>query len=97
MRLEDNYFENAYKMRLNRYGNDYQSRLLGNRIKVFQDLLLKSIYRVDFEYAGREWPGILERYKQDETKTMQYLLTELELEMPGGTILNIPNQAGQDQ
>lgn len=91
------YYDNAYQMRLNRYGNDYQSRILGQRIKVFQNLLLKSIYRVDFEYEGQQWPGILERYKQNETKTLQYLLTELELKLPGGTILNIPDEEGNER
>ena len=44
-----NYFEDVYLKRLNRYGYDYQSRVQAQREKVFEDLLLKSVYRVDFE------------------------------------------------
>ena len=56
------YFEEVYLKRLNRYGYDYQSRE-----RVFEDLLLKSLYRVDFAYECKMHPGLLERYKQDET------------------------------
>ena len=47
-----NYFEDVYLKRLNRYGYDYQSRVQAQREKVFEDLLLKSVYRVDFEYEN---------------------------------------------
>ena len=70
-----NYFEDVYLKRLNRYGYDYQSRFQAQREETFEGLLLKSIYRVDFVYEDEMHPGLLERYKQDETETMQYLLT----------------------
>jgi hypothetical protein len=47
---------------------------------------MKSVYRVDFEYEGLQ-PGLLERYKQDETETRAYLLTRVKLNIPVGTIL----------
>jgi hypothetical protein len=62
-----NYFEDVYLKRLNRYGYDYQSRVQAQRERVFEDLLLKSLYRVDFVYECEMHPGLLERYKQDET------------------------------
>lgn len=87
-----NYFNDVYLKRLNRYGYDYQSRIQAQREKVFEDLLLKSIYRVDFEYNKEMQPGLLERYKQDETQLMQYLLTRVSLNIPNGTILMIPDK-----
>lgn len=92
-----NYFEDVYLKRLNRYGYDYQSRIQAQREEVFEGKLLKSVYRVDFEYEGELHPGTLERYKQDETETMQYLLTRVGLDMPSGTILMIPDKNMKEQ
>ena len=92
-----NYFEDVYLKRLNRYGYDYQSRVQAQREKVFEDLLLKSVYRVDFVYADEMHPGLLERYKQDETETLQYLLTRVGLDMPSGTVLMIPDKNNREQ
>ena len=91
------YFEDVYLKRLNRYGYDYQSRIQAQRERVFEDLLLKSLYRVDFVYADEMHPGLLERYKQDETETLQYLLTRVGLDMPSGTVLMIPDKNNREQ
>lgn len=90
--MNDNYYEDVYLKRLNRYGYDYQSRVQAQRERDFEGKLLKSIYRVDFEYAGENHPATLERYKQDETELLQYLLTRLSLNIPNGTILMIPDK-----
>ena len=82
------YFD-VYKQRLNRFGNDYQSRIQGAREYNFDLYLLKSVYRVDFEYKHCHHAASLERYKQDDTKTLQYLLTKVDLNIPNGTILEI--------
>ena len=87
-----NYFEDVYLKRLNRYGCDYQSRIQGQRERDFENKLLKSVYRVDFAYGGAMHPGTLERYKQNETEIMQYLLTRVSLDIPNGTILMIPDK-----
>lgn len=58
-----NYFEDIYKKRVNRYGTNYQDRILNQRKELFEKYLLKSIYRVDFLYNGEMVPGSLERYK----------------------------------
>lgn len=92
-----NYFEDIYLKRLNRYGYDYQARVQAQREKVFEDLLLKSVYRVDFEYEQEMHPALLERYKQDETQLMQYLLTRVSLNIPNGTILMIPDKDNIEQ
>lgn len=86
------YYENVYLKRLNRFGLDYQSRIQGQREKVFEDLLKKSIYRVDFVYNNEIVPGLLERYKQDTSETIQYLLLRVDMDIPAGTILRIPNK-----
>ena len=87
-----NYFEDVYLKRLNRYGYDYQSRVQAQREQVFEGLLLRSVYRVDFEYEQEMHPALLERYKQDETQLMQYLLTRVSLNIPNGTVLMIPDK-----
>ena len=87
-----NYYEDVYLKRLNRYGTDYQSRVQAQREREFEGKLLKSVYRVDFEYDNETHPGTLEKYKQDETELMQYLLTRVSLNLPNGTILMIPDK-----
>lgn len=86
------YYRDVYQRRLNRYGTDYQSRVQSQREKEFEGKLLKSVYRIDFEYEGELHPGTLERHKQDETELTQYLLTRVSLNLPNGTILMIPDK-----
>lgn len=86
-----NYFD-IYKKRLNRFGTDYQSRIQGEREHLFDLYLLKSIYRVDFMYNGESCAGSLEKNKQDNSETRQYLLTNIDLNIPNGTILMLTNK-----
>ena len=88
----NNYYEDVYLKRLNRYGYDYQSRVQAQRERDFEGKLLKSVYRVDFDFEDETHPGCLEKYKQDETELMQYLLTRVSLNIPTGTILMIPDK-----
>lgn len=85
-------YYDIYKLRLNRFGRDYQSRIQGEREKNFDLYLLKSVYRVDFLYDGRHCVGSLERNKQDNSETLQYLLTHIDLNIPNGTILWLVNK-----
>lgn len=91
------YYNDIYKKRLNRYGLDYQSRVQGMRERSFELLLEKSIYRIDFDYDGKINPGVFEKYKQDETRTLHYLLTRTNLNMPNGTILMLSNKDEQEE
>lgn len=91
------YYNNVYKKRLNRYGLDYQSRVQGMRERSFELLLEKSVYRIDFNYDGEINPGVFEKYKQDETRTLHYLLTRTNLNMPNGTILMLSNKDEQEE
>lgn len=88
------YYEEVYLKRLNRYGMDYNSRVQNQREKEFEDYLLKVTSRVDIEYDHKTIPASFERYKQDETETLAYLLTRRATEIPNGTILMIPTQKG---
>ena len=90
------YFD-IYKQRLNRFGNDYQSRIQGEREKNFDLYLLKTVYRVDFEYGCDHIAASLEKYKQTDTKTLQYLLTKVDVNIPNGTVLQIPDKGGVKQ
>jgi hypothetical protein len=88
-----NYFD-IYKKRLNRYGTDYKTRIQNQREKEFDDYLVKSVYRIDFEYNDELTAGTFERYKQDDTQTLSYLLTRIDTLIKPGTILQIPDQQG---
>ena len=88
------YFDEIYLKRLNRYGLDYQSRLQGQRERNFENYLLKTPFRVDFQYQDKLQPASLERYKQDYSETQAYLLTRVELSIPNGTILDIISNDG---
>jgi hypothetical protein len=87
-----NYYENVYLKRLNRYGIDFQTRIQGQREENFKRQLVKSVYYVNFEYEDKLQEGELVPMRQNETKTMQYLLTDVHLDMPNGTILFIPDK-----
>lgn len=88
-------YYDVYIQRLNRFGKDYQSRIQGEREHNFDLYLLKTLYRVDFRYKGHHCAGSLERYKQDDTKTLQYLLTNVHLNIPPGTILELFDKDGK--
>ena len=90
------YFD-VYRKRLNRFGNDYQSRIQGAREYNFDLYLLKTVYRVDFEFGHYHHAGSLEKYKQTDTKTLQYLLTKIDLNIPSGTVLWLTDKDGIEQ
>lgn len=58
---------------------------------------MKSVYYVEFEYKGRTHEGELTPMRQNETKVMQYLLTNVHLDMPNGTLLFIPDKNNELQ
>lgn len=90
--MNENSYYDIYLKRLNRYGNDYQTRTQKKRERDFENYLLKSVYRVEFDYNQEIVPATFERYKQDETETLHYLLTRVNINIPNGTILMIPNK-----
>lgn len=89
------YYEEVYLKRLNRYGIDFQSRMQRQREENFKLQLKKSVYYIDFEYEGKEYEGELPPYKQNETKDLHYLLTDVNLNMPNGTVLMLPDKDGE--
>ena len=86
------YYDEVYLKRLNRYGLNYQERIQRQRERNFDNYLLKTLYRVDFQYNNKSYGGSLERYKQDYTETQAYLLTKICVDMPNGTVLDIVSQ-----
>ena len=88
------YYEDVYLKRLNRYGVDFQSRMQRQREENFKRQLLKSVYYINFDYEEKEREGELTPYRQNETKTVRYLLTDVHLDIPGGTILMLPDKDG---
>lgn len=88
------YYDEIYLKRLNRYGLDYQTRIRTQREKLFEIYLSKSIYRVNFTFNEKNIEGSLEKYKQDDTQTLQYLLTKTDVILPPGTIIEIINDNG---
>lgn len=86
------YYEKVYNKRLNRYGIDFQNRIQRQREELFKRQLKKSIYYVIFDFDGEEREGELTPLRQNETKDLQYLLTDVNLNIPNGTILEIPNK-----
>ena len=86
-----------YKKRLNRYGTDYQSRIQTERERLFELYLKKTVYLVDFIYNDELRYGSLEPYTQDDTKTLQYLLTPISQEVEVGSVLLLTNKKGQQQ
>ena len=87
-------YYDIYKKRLNRYGLDYQSRIQNKRENEFQLYLAKSVYKVEFTYNSATIIGSFEKYKQDETETLHYLLTNIDVNIPNGAILQIPDKNG---
>lgn len=88
------YFD-IYKKRINRYGENHQERIQGQREKVFKIKVQESIYKVEFEYEGKIRYGTLERGSQDNTETLQYLLTETNVLFPVGTTIPIKDMSGK--
>lgn len=90
--MNENSYYDIYLKRLNRYGTDYQMRTQNKRERDFENYLLKSVYRIEFDYNNQLNPATFERYKQDETETLHYLLTRVDVNIPNGTILMLPNK-----
>ena len=90
-------YYDIYNLRLNRYGLNYQERIQTEREKLFDLYLLKSTYRVDFLYKDEVHPGSFEKYSQNETKDLHYLLTKIDLDIPEGTVLQLPNSNGDKE
>lgn len=84
-------YNDIYQKRLNRYGTDFKSRLQNERQKEFENYLTKSVYRIDFPFNGELEAGTFEKYKQDNTQTLSYLLTRVSTQIEPGTILQIPD------
>ena len=82
------YFTDVYLKRINKHGDDLQSRIHGKMACDFKNKLEKSVNRVDmFGYQDKNKKigvGILETKKISEKETINYLLTEIDDEYKNG-------------
>lgn len=77
--MSDNGYFDIYLKRVNRYGEDYKTRVLNQRREVFDRRLERSVYRIDFKYTGNS-------YFQTETFNEKKPLEDLEKEWIPATL-----------
>lgn len=85
-------YNSNYFRRLNRLGTNFTERIQKEREMEFEDMLVKSAYRIDFWVENKLIPGILTKKFQNETRQVQYLLVRRNVEIKSGTILTIKSQ-----
>ena len=85
------YFDDIYRKRVNRYGDDYQSRLQGKREAIWERELARSPYRVTFHYKGNLMAAELIPKSVNDTKSLQTLLTSVSQPVSPGTIIHAEN------
>lgn len=84
------YFD-IYRQRLNRFGDNNKDRINNQRERSFAIFVERSPSKIDFIFGGDTNKGVLKENRQDDKKISFYLLTSVDLEIPGGTILTIDN------
>lgn len=78
-------YYDIYQKRLGHYGNTVQERMKNQRILLFEKYKEQSVYQIPFEKAdGTAATAVFEPYKQNETKFLSYLLTDLDIELQSG-------------
>lgn len=82
----------TYEARLWEHGEEPTERLNNARQANFNRFLKGSPHTIDFLFGGEDWQGVLEPYRQDETKALMYLLTVVEFQPPIGSILYIEEE-----
>lgn len=69
------YFDTIYQKRLNRYGDNRQTRLEGARRANFEAFLSQSPHYTVFTYGDKEVECVFEPFKLSESKNQMHLLT----------------------
>lgn len=78
-------YYDIYQKRLGRYGNTIQERIKNQRILLFEKYKAQSVYQIPFaDNEGKPRTAVFEPYKQNETKFLSYLLTDLDVELQDG-------------
>lgn len=85
------YYSSAYRKRVNRYGNDYKTRLENGRRKNFDRFLKQSPHSTIFTYIDENKKRqniecVLEPYKEDQSQSLMHLLCRADVEIPVGTV-----------
>lgn len=81
-----------YLKRLNRYGEDYQSRIQNRRIEDFEKYIQKSVYYVEFEHGEKIEEGTFEPYSQDHTENLHCFKTRISVNIEPGTLLDFGDE-----
>lgn len=76
----------VYQKRLGRYGDNVQERIKNQRALLFEKYKAQSVYQIPFEGGT----AVFEPYKQNETKTIMSLLTDLDVKLKAGSIYDLP-------
>lgn len=84
------YFTDVYLKRINKFGDNIQSRVHGKMENDFENKLKKSVNKVDLYKSKNEYEvfsvGILETKKISEQELINYLCTRIEDDYKSGTI-----------
>lgn len=80
----------VYQRRLGRYGDTTQERIKNQRILLFEKYKQQSVYQIPF----KDGTAVFEPYKQNETKTIMALLTDLDVKLDNGELYDLPNVGG---
>ena len=86
------YYEEVYKARLNRNGNNSAERLNHGREANFEKFLNQSPHYVSFEFKGSKREGVLEPQAQTPNKTVMHLLCRVGDEYEAGDIAEIDGE-----
>lgn len=85
------YYNDIYLKRLNRYGENRQTRLEGARRANFEAFLKQSPHYTIFSYGEEDIECVFEPFKQSESKNQMYLLARADQIFSIGDIVTITN------
>jgi hypothetical protein len=81
---------NILEIRVNKYGNNPQERALNKRIRAFNKLKERSPNSLNFiDMNNDNQVGVFSPSTQDQQKIIYKLLVDRDIEISGGTILNL--------
>lgn len=90
--IELSYYDDIYKKRLNRYGDNNTSRLEGGRRAQFENFLKSSPHYVTFLYNNETIEAVLEPFRQNETKNLMHILCRADQTFEVGSIVEIQGE-----
>lgn len=83
------YYDDVYSKRIDRYGSNPAERIEGQRRENFERFLKQSPHATSFLYEDQPIPCVFEPYRQNETKTLMYVLCRASQKLKVGKVLEI--------